>query len=462
MEQLRTATFPENFLFGVADADLQVIGEEHTLKEEGSEPTMWTQFAKTSDVVFEHQTPLPGIDRFHRWKEDIAIMKKLGTRHYRTSVSMSRFLHKDGSVNEKAVAWYRTYFEALKKEGFTLYVTLYHWELPEHLSALGGWKNRIVVDWLVKHALAVHEHLNAYIDEYFILNEPFQFTVSSYHLGEHAPGERDLRGGLLTVHHAMLAQGKVFAALKEKDAKVKLGTVYNPTVTYAATLDQKDVYAARLAWDYQTGVFTEPLYHGRYPEAFAKEFAACMPTPEKGDMEAMKVGHGLSSFGVNFYRGKVIAAEPSAELKFKEVRYPQGIVNGLGWPVSIPPTYPDAFTDLLQELYHRYEAAGMKKIYISENGTCWDDKISPDGGVHDPFRIFYLREHLRQVQQAMLGGVPIAGYFLWTLMDNYEWDLGYKPGSNFGIVHIDRSTLDRTPKDSFVWYGKVLSERKLS
>lgn len=461
MYQIRYFKFPTDFKFGVADADLQVIGEKHTLKNEHSEPTMWTNFAQINGHTYQNQTPLEGVDRYHRFNEDIELLQKLGIKHYRTSVSMSRVMTEERKANAKAIDWYKRYFSLLKKKGIKIYATLYHWELPQYLSVKGGWKNRETADYLADHAKIVYQNLGEYIEEYFILNEPYQATFESYHLGVHAPGEKDLSGALSSVHNILLAQGKVYALLKSYSSKVKLSTAFNPTITYAASSSQEDIEAARYMYGYQTAMFTDPLYRGEYPDYMLRLFGNKMPKIKAGDMETIKVGSGLNSFGVNFYRGKIIRYDKTSDIRCSEVRYPQGIKNGLGWPVSIPPTYPEAFYDLLRMLYHRYESFGMKQIYISENGTCWDDQ--PDSGkkVEDEFRIFYLREHLNQIQKAILSGIPIKGYFLWTLMDNYEWDLGHMPGSNFGLVYIDRSTLDRYPKKSFYWYKDLISRKTL-
>lgn len=461
MYQLHNLPFPKDFVFAVADADLQVIGEEHTLREENSELTMWTHFAQNSGRVYENHTPLSGIDRYHRFEEDIELMKRLGVKHYRTSVSMSRVMTRDKQANTKAIEWYKNYFTKLKEAGITIYVTLYHWEIPQYLSERGGWKNPEVCDYLVEHAKIVHEHLDEYIEEYFILNETFQFTFFSYHTADHAPGEEDLSGALGAVHNALLAQGKVFRTLKERDDSLKISTVYNPSVTYAATESEEDRRAAEYCFGYHTSMFTDPLYLGHYPEYMLSLIGDKMPDMGSDDMDIINVGDGLHAFGVNYYRGKVVKYDPDFEIKFAEVKPPQGIKNGLGWPVHVPPTYPEAFCDLLTELYHRYGSYGMDRIWITENGTCWDDKLDDQGKVNDQFRIFYLREHLKQVQKAMLAGVPVQGYFLWTLMDNYEWELGYMPGSNFGIVHVDRDTMERTPKESFHWYKDVIANRKL-
>lgn len=456
MYQLNNFQFTKDFKFGVADADLQVIGEKHTLENENSEPTMWTHFAKTSSRVYENTPPLIGIDRYHQWKSDIELLKGLGIKHYRTSISMARVMTRDRKPNHKALDWYKRYFTHLRKNGIKIYATLYHWELPQYLSEKGGWKNREAFEYLVEHAKIVYKNLNDFIEEYYILNEPFQSTFESYHNGIHAPGETNLKGALASVHHILLAQGMVFRMLKSLNNRLKLSTTYNPRVTYAATPSPEDIKAAQYAFGYQTSMFTDPLYLGKYPDYMMELFEDKMLKIKAGDMETIKVGSGLNTFGVNFYRGKIIRYDKKSDVRFAEVIYPQGIVNGLGWPVFVPPTYPEALYDLLRELYHRYGSYGMKQIYITESGTCWNTPVEKDGTVDDGFRIFFLREHFRQVQKAMLSGVPVKGFFVWTLMDNYEWDLGHKPESAFGLVHIDRKTLKRIPKKSYYWYKELI------
>lgn len=454
MYQLTDFVFDKRFKFGVADADLQVIGEKHTLKNEHSSLTMWTHFAKTSGKVFQNYSPLEGIDRYHYWKQDVELMKKLGLSHYRTSVSMSRVITKTKQPNKKAIDWYRKYFKYLKTNGIRLYITLYHWELPQFLSEIGGWKNQATIDYLVKHAQIVHQELGEFIDEYFILNEPYQSTFESYHLGCHAPGETNLKGALRAVHNILLAQGLVFRTLKGIDKQVKLSTTYNAKNTYAATNSEKDIKAALYAYGCQTGMFMDPIYLGKYPEYMMEVFANKMPKIGDKDMETIKIGSQLHTFGLNYYYGKTVVYDEKSELKFKEIQYPQGIKNRLGWPVSLPPTYSDGLYDHLCALYNRYINSGMKQIYITESGTCWE-------GVDDQFRIFFLREHFRQVEKTILAGVPVKGFFVWTLMDNYEWEHGYKPISSFGLVHVDRKTMKRIPKKSYYWYKQLIKNRVL-
>lgn len=461
MSQPTAPMFPSDFIFGVADADLQVIGEAACLREEGAEETMWLTFSREPGRVWGGQTTLPGVDRYHRWAEDIGLLQELGVRHYRTSVSMSRILHADGSTNRRAVDWYKRYFGALREAGIAVYATLYHWELPAYLSRMGGWRNRDTVDSLVTHGEIVARELGDYIAEFFVLNEPYQSTFDSYFSGAHAPGETDINGALMAVHNILLAQGRTLRAVKAIRPDIPVSTVYNPSVTYAASSEGSDRAAADRAWDFHTGIFTEPLYRGCYPEFVLTKFGDLYPQSLESDLAEMRVGPELNAFGVNYYRGALITGDPDHPFEFREVRHPQGIGNGLGWPVFVPPTYPEGLYDLLTELHRRYEQHGMESIYITENGTCWADAPNSRGEVVDDFRIFYLREHLAQVHRAILARVPVKGYFAWTLLDNFEWNFGYQPDSCFGLVHVDRTSMARTPKKSFGWYRELIQSLEL-
>lgn len=456
MYQLKDFHFSKKFKFGVAEADLQVIGEKYTLKNENSEPTMWLNFSKNSPEVYKNQTPLDGIDRYNRWKEDVKIIKELKCKHYRTSISMARIMTRDRKPNFKAIDWYKTFFSYLRANNINIYATLYHWELPQYLADIGGWKNRDIIPYIVDYAKIAYKYLNEYIEEYFILNEITQATFYSYHLGEQAPGEKNLKGALTTVHHMLLAQGLVFQALKELNKSIKLSTVYNPSVTYALKNTPKDIQAAQYAYGYHTSMFTDPLYCGNYPDYMLSLFKSKMPKIEKNDMNIIKIGNGLYTFGVNYYRGKTVKYDPDSEVKFTEVRFPQGVKNGMGRPIYVAPTYPEGLYDLLCELYHRYESYGMKRIYITENGASWPDVIDKTGKIKDDFRIYFLNEHIKQVQKAILKGIPVKGYFVWALMDNYNWSAGYRPESVYGLVHIDWKTMTRTPKESYYWYKKLI------
>ncbi|KKU87981.1 hypothetical protein A3A64_01260 [Candidatus Gottesmanbacteria bacterium RIFCSPLOWO2_01_FULL_48_11] len=459
---MNSIVFPSDFRFGVADADLQVIGEDNTIREEGSEKTMWYNFAQHSGKVHDHATPGIGIDRYHRWRQDIEIMKAMGAKHYRTSVSMSRTLFRNGQVNAKAIAWYTNYFKALKRAGIAIYVTLYHWELPLYLHEQGGWTNKKTTDVFVKHARTVAQNLGEYIEEYFILNEPWCSAMLSYHLGIHAPGETNLTHALLAAHNLLLAQGAAYTTLRSVNKSIKISTVVNTQPSYAASTTKEDREAAQYADEYFNRWFTDPLYIGKYPEHLAALYGRHMPKYTQADMKQIQVGPSLYTLGVNYYRGDVVAYNPKIDRRYASVVNPKGPTNDLGWPIYIPPYYSEGLYDMLQQLYYSYKDHGLKRMYITENGMAlrsdWDGKRDL---VHDDRRTQYYHEHIRQIHKAIRRGIPVEGYFAWSLMDNYEWAEGYRPESCFGMIYVDRKTMKRVWKTSAWWYKQVIATHKI-
>lgn len=448
--------FPCDFAFGVADADLQVIGEQFTLAEESSTPTAWTEFAQSSGRVFENQTPLVGVDRFHRFEEDAGLIRELGVRHYRTSVSMARTLTPTLEINRAAIAWYRRYFELLRSHGIKLYVTLFHWELPLYLSRDGGWENPATIAAFLRHVDVVHDELGDLIDEYFVLNEPWVIGWLGYYLGYQPPGKEDIGAATRAIHNLLLAQARGVRALKAKSSAVKVGTVYNLIPAYAADTTSESLRAQTLCDCYNNRWFLDPLYLGEYPPELVEQFGASMRDVHADDLAEMKVGAELSTLGINYYSGNLVQADPASPVGFKTVPKPGEIVNGVGWPVFHPPVHPTGLSDLLIATAARYRPAGLKSIAITENGTCIKTERGKDGKFDDAFRVEYLEKHFQQMRTAIRAGVPLHGYFLWTLLDNYEWAEGYRPDACFGIVHVDRVTLERTPKASYRWYRDVV------
>jgi len=458
----KTLKFPSNFTFAVADADLQVVGEDFTIKEEGSEPTMWKDFAQELGKVYKNTPPGVAVDRYHKWPQDIEIMKELGISEYRTSVSMARTLKKDGSVNEKAIKWYRDYFKSLNKAGIKVYATLYHWELPLYLHEIGGWKHARTIKVFEEHAHTVARELGDLIEEYFILNEPWCSSLLSYYHGIHAPGETDLKGALQASHNLLLAQGKAFRAIKSIHKSAKISTVFNIEPAFAKTGDKKDLDAARYYNGYFNWWFLDPVYLGRYPDYMLDLYGKKAPKFTDEEMSIIKIGPDMHSLGINYYLGRIVEYDEINELKFRCVDLKGSERNDLGWVIFVPPKYPKAFTNILSDIYHSYKHFGLKKIYITENGlalkTPWDKKSR---SVSDDRRISYYKRHISQVYDAIVKGVPVEKYFLWTLMDNYEWAQGFRPKSCFGIIHVDRKTLKRVWKMSARWYRRLVKSKKL-
>ncbi|MEN9407065.1 MAG: hypothetical protein RLZZ455_281 [Candidatus Parcubacteria bacterium] len=455
--------FPKDFKFGVADADLQVVGERFAVSEEQSSPTMWTHFAKNSHKVFNNDTPEPGIDRYHRWEEDVELMKAMGAKHFRTSVSMARLMNPDGTVNSSAATWYINYFKALKKADITTYATLYHWELPMWLFEKGGWLNRETSEVLAKHATLVAETLGEYIDEYFLFNEPWCAAILSYFHGNHAPGEQNTKHALEAAHNILLGIGLSHQALEKIDKNLKISTVFNTEPAYANSADPKDILAAKYADGYFNRWFMDPIYIGKYPEDMLELYGSNVPKFTKEEMNTIKIGNKLHAFGHNYYCGKIVEYDPEAELKFKVIIRKEGETNDLGWPIFQAPTYPDGLYDMLSQVYFSYKNYGLKRIYIPENGmaleSTWDGKSSI---VRDARRIDYYTEHLRQVYKAIQRGIPVEAYFAWTIMDNYEWAEGYREESRFGLIYVDRKSMKRVWKESAHWYKDLIRTNSIT
>lgn len=447
--------FPNKFVFGVADADLQVIGEAKCRTQEQSEETMWSRFA-ASGKTWGSDSPAEGIDRYTRWREDADLIGAFGISHYRTSVSMSRLLTPHGDINSKAVEWYQNYWSRLKENGTKIYATLYHWELPQSLAEKGGWLSLNTVEMYLKHTRAVYETLGHMVDEYFTINEPWCASFLSYHQGKHAPGHTSIKDALQAAHNIMLASGLACRELLARDPKLKVGVVLNSQAHYAASTAPEDIHAQRIADCYFNRWFYDPLFLGSYPEEILPVFEPHLPKISKSDLEAMRVGDRIHALGVNNYCGEIVRADPSRDIGYTSVKIPGGPENDLGWPVFEPP-YPAGLYDVLLQFYHSYRSAGLKRIYITENGMALRSNFSPEGALMpDIRRVNYYREHLDQVDRARRAGVPIEGYFAWTLMDNYEWAEGYRPEGSFGLVHVDRATMERTPKESLRWYSDVV------
>ena len=449
-----TSAWPSDFIFGVADSDLQVIGEKHTLKAEHSEETMWSHFARASGKCFENEGPEDGVDRYHLWKEDVALMKQLGVRHYRTSISMARLLRSSGEVNLKAATWYEEYFRELRRAGISIYATLYHWELPQYLLDKGGWRNRLMVDWLSKHADTVYQLLGEFISEYFILNEPWCSSFLSYCLGVHAPGQTDMGAALEAAHNLLLAQGAAFERLKSLDRSLRVSTALNLHPVYPADLTEGSFNAAQYADGFYNTWFLDPIFRGRYPQPNAPWYAKFGARASREDMALIQIGPRMHSLGVNYYQGQIVRPDGEAHSNFTVIDREGGARNSLGWPIFTSPVYPDGLSDILTQVYFGYRDCGLKRLLITENGmaldTPWDGSSKE---VEDEPRIQFTQAHLAQVRRALERGVPVKGYFHWTLLDNYEWAEGYQSKAAFGLVHVDRKSMRRVLKRSALWYS---------
>lgn len=443
--------FRDDFVWGVASSAYQVEGTD---SGDGRGKCVWDTFTEAGRI-YEHQNAYTSCDHMHRYKDDYALMKNLGIKAYRFSMNWARILPEGvGRVNEKAIAMYRDMILSMKENGITPYITLFHWEFPQALEDLGGWRNPKVVEWFGEYAKVVAENFSD-ICEYFItINEP-QCVVGLGHLsGVHAPGvKRSVEETFLIAHHLLMAHGQAVKMLRKYAVRpIQIG--YAPTggVAYPYTDSPEDIEAARKVyfgfynpmdnWTWNVSWFSDPVFLGHYPEEGVKKFAEYLPEITEADMEL--IHQPIDFMGQNIYNGYYVRAGADGEPEFVD-REPGFPKTGCGWPVT-----PKAFYYGIKFLTERYPLP----LYITENGMSCHDDVSADGRVHDPNRISFLDSYISAMQQATDEGADVRGYFLWTFLDNFEWTEGYK--ERFGIVYVDYKTQKRIVKDSAFWYQKVI------
>ena len=444
-------SFRSDFIWGVATASYQVEGAP---SEDGKGPSVWDEFCRVPGSVYQNETGDAACDHYHRWREDVALMKRIGLKAYRFSVSWPRILPEGtGRINEAGLRFYENLIDELVDSGITPFVTLFHWDYPAALQKQGGWLNPASPRWFRDYARLVAERFAGKVKYYFTLNEPQCFLGMGHGLGLHAPGLRlsppDL---MLAVHHVLLAHGLAVGALREYGGDgLKIGLAQCGAVRFPASDSAQDEAAARRAMfdipdspaDVLGGVplWSDPIFRGEYPELLFRKYGAWMP--EIGPDDRKIISSPIDFFGQNIYTGTPVAADGDG---YRAVPYPTGTPkSAMGWP-CVP-----------QCMYwgpkFLYEAYG-KPVVIAENGISALDDVSLDGGVHDAERINYTRRHLLALRRAAEEGADVAGYFHWSLMDNFEWQHGYN--ERFGLVYVDYRTQRRIPKDSAAWYGEVI------
>lgn len=443
--------FREDFVWGVASSAYQIEGRD---KEDGSGKCIWDTFTEEGRV-YENQNAYVSCDHIHRYKEDFALMRLLGVKAYRFSLSWARLMPEGtGEVNKKAVALYRDMIMEMKKNGIEPYVTMYHWELPQSLQDRGGWLNEEIIEWFAEYAKVVAENFADLSDYFITLNEPQCFVGLGHLSGVHAPGKKlPVKDVFQIAHNALRAHGRAVQNLRKYAGRtIKIG--YAPTcgMAYPATNKKEDIEAARKVlfsfynpienWTWNVAWFSDPVVLGAYPEEGMEKYKEYLPQITKEDMKL--ISEPIDFLGQNIYNGYIIRAGENGEPEFVD-RKPGFPKTAAGWPVT-----PECLYWGVRFLYERYN----KPIYITENGMSCHDNVSPDGRVHDRNRIDFLDAYLSALQKASEDGADIRGFFLWTFLDNFEWDKGYN--ERFGIVHVDFETQKRIAKDSAFWYKEVM------
>ncbi|MBN9886537.1 GH1 family beta-glucosidase [Salipiger abyssi] len=430
--QLNRKDFPEDFLFGTATSSYQIEGHAFG----GAGRTHWDDYADTPGNVVRAENGATACDHYHRYAEDLDLVAAAGFDAYRFSISWARVLPEGrGTPNREGLDFYDRLTDAMLERGLKPYATLYHWELPSALADLGGWRNRDIAHWFGDFTETIMRRLGDRIDTVATINEPWCVAWLGHFLGGHAPGLRDIRAAARAMHHVLLAHGRAIEVMRGLGMD-GLGGVFNLEWAHPAD-DSEEAYEAAARYD---GIYNRwfmgGVFKGQYPDIVLEGLAPHMPEGWQDDMGL--ISQPLDWCGINYYTRKLLAPAKGPWPSLQEVR---GILpkTYMDWEI-----YPEGLLNFLERTASEY--TGDLPIYVTENGMAsHDDPVA--GEVQDEHRIAFIEAHLADVRRALARGVPVKGYFVWSLLDNYEWSFGYD--KRFGLVHVDFDTLARTPKASY-------------
>ncbi|MBF0166651.1 MAG: beta-glucosidase [Alphaproteobacteria bacterium] len=434
------AQWPKDFVWGFSTSAYQVEG---AAAEDGRGPSIWDVYCKMPTKVVNGDTGDVACDHYHRYGEDIDLLKALNSGAYRFSVSWPRVLPKGRicQVNEKGLDFYDRVIDKTLANGITPWLCLYHWDLPQALQEMGGWSNRDCAGWFADYAALIARRYGDRVKHFATFNEFCVFTLFGYSIPWAAPGIVDRDQHLRAIHHVNLAHGMGIDVLRSLVPDAKLGMIYNIQDVWPESDKPEDKAAAELLHEHWNLAFPDPQLLGHYPPQIGR---AIEPYVQAGDMA--RISRPVDWLGLNHYGPIFAKAEPANIWGFGWGDAPEKDNNPeIGWAI-----YPEAFGDLLVRLSKRYRLP----IYVTENGCGGEDKVAEDGSVDDPRRITYLKLFIGAMKEAMEKGADVRGYFVWSFLDNFEWGSGY--GNRFGLVHVDFETQKRTPKSSARWYADLI------
>jgi beta-glucosidase len=445
--------FPSGFLWGAATAAFQIEG---STSADGRTDSIWDTLCRRPGAVLGADTGEPAADHYRRMPQDVALMSELGLTAYRFSVAWPRVRPDDGPVDQRGLDFYRRLVDELLARDIAPWLTLYHWDLPQVLEDRGGWAARDTAYRFADYADTVHEALGDRVPYWTTLNEPWCSAFLGYAAGVHAPGRTEPRAAAAAAHHLMLGHGLAAAALRARDPHGRLGITLNlAPIAPVDPADPADGEAARRIDGLQNRVFLDPLLRGAYPADVAADLEPFDLSGHIRDGDLELISAPLDLLGVNYYTGLVVTGHsdgpaPGAspwigadQVRFRSRGRP---VTAMDWEV-----YPEGMTEILTRLSGEYPGLAL---YVTENGAAYPDRVA-DGHVDDPDRLSYLAAHLRAVHDAIRAGADVRGYFVWSLMDNFEWAFGYS--KRFGIVFVDYETQQRIPKASARWYSSMIA-----
>jgi beta-glucosidase len=435
--------FPADFLWGAATAAYQIEGSPLA---DGASPSIWHRFSHTPGRTANGDTGDVACDHYRLYRDDIALMKALGLKAYRFSISWSRVLPGGkGAVNEKGLDFYRRLVDELLAANIQPVATLYHWDLPAVLDDLGGWLNRDIAGWFADYATTMFRALDGKIRMWATLNEPWVVTDGGYLTGVLAPGHRNVFEAPLATHNLMRAHGAGIAAYRAV-GKHQIGTVVNLEPKYPASESEDDLAATNRADAYMNRQYLDPVFRGSYPSELRTMFGEAWPDFPSSDFDSIR--QPIDFLGINYYTRGVMRNDPGTPVETAtRVKQAGAAYTETGWEI-----FPKGLTDILLWVKQRY---GDVPLYITENGAAtYDPPVAYAEPLDDPLRVHYLRQHIDAIHEAMQKGANLRGYFVWSLLDNYEWSHGYS--KRFGIVHVDYATQKRTLKKSAQFYSDVI------
>jgi beta-glucosidase len=427
-----------NFYWGTATAAYQIEGSPLA---DGAGSCVWHEFSHTPGTTYQAQTGDIAADHYHRWPQDVELMKNMGLNSYRFSLRWPRILPEGtGAVNAAGLSFYDRLVDALLAAGIEPFVTLFHWDMPSALFRLGGWANPDVAGWFGEYASVVVGALGDRVKYWMTLNEPFVVSAEGHLAGNHAPGMRNIYQMGHSVHHQLRAHVAGYQAIKAVRPQAFVGLAVHNAAVWPASGSGPDLEAAERAESWHNfPMFLDPLVHGYYPVALEPRLRPYLPEGYEDDMSALR-----DFIGVNYYHGYYVRDTRDNWLGFIEVDGPEVPRTTMNWAIR-----PEGLRRVLTQVHQSYK---LPAIFVTENGASFEDHIEA-GAVHDTARTAYLRSHIAAVMQARYEGVPVKGYFVWSFLDNFEWAHGYS--KRFGIVHVDFETQARTVKDSGRWYGEL-------
>ncbi len=434
---------PDDFIWGAATAAYQIEGAWNA---DGKGPSIWDTFTSVPENINNGDNGRIACDHYSRYEEDVKLMADIGLKAYRFSVSWPRIIPEGkGKINPEGIKFYNKLIDKLLENNIDPWITLYHWDLPQKLQDEGGWENRVTSEAFREYAKICYDHFGDRVKNWITLNEPMVVSFVGYWWGAHAPGVKDSGALPKVIHHLNLAHGYAVNEFRKSETNGKIGITLNAEINRPATLTRENIDANEGRIDLTTGVFMGPIFKGRYPENLTRNYPDYKLTVQEGDLE--NISAETDFLGINYYYQKPVSFDPSSpeRIRYKHTPYPKTDMN---WDI-----YPSGLLYTFRWIQKNYPE--VKELYITENGAACPDKCDENGYVNDYDRIAYLKKHFAVCEKALTEGVLLKGYFLWSLLDNFEWAHGFS--KRFGIIRVDYKTLKRTPKASYYYYRDVIT-----